>query len=471
MTETYLLSMRTAAVLFPVLALLTFVPTAIALYRRHGIMTRWRVLSLYGGAYYALSAFCMTVVPLPSRAVDVCAKYPTFAEPQLTPGVAVADVWKEAGHRVTLDALVLHNSAVWQTAFNLVLLLPLGVFVRFYFRRSLPAAVAAGAACSLFFELTQYTGLWGLYTCPYRLFAVDDLLVNTAGAALGWAAAGPLARALPDLETLDDRALVPGKVPFGRRLIALLLDMTGVALLTAVLAVMAPFVLGTEGVVWAPPAAFAFWYVLVPWRTGATPGKHALLLRLVTTADGGRPRLAGLTLRAAVLGLPQLVIWFAAVLFLTFFPEGAAGAVEVAVEGDTGQAVEGASRIGYEGLTYTLADDPVGGLLLLLALAAGPALVAAYAWAVHRHSQGLALHDILSGVRNVALPHTRARGGTPTPRGPGTPRGPEAARRPETARRPEAAHGPETAAPERPRTDPGPHAAAGSVRTEVRRTW
>ncbi|MGA5560310.1 hypothetical protein ACPCUV_03865 [Streptomyces platensis] len=58
-------------VLTPALAFVMFMPTASVLYRRHGVMTRWRVLSLHGGVHYALTAFCMTFVPLPKLSVVV----------------------------------------------------------------------------------------------------------------------------------------------------------------------------------------------------------------------------------------------------------------------------------------------------------------------------------------------------------------------------------------------------------------
>lgn len=407
MTEAYLLPIRTAALIFPALAFVMFVPTAIVLYRRHGVMSRWRMLSLYSGVFYALTAFCMTIVPLPKQSVDVCEAYPTFAHPQLTPGVAFSDIWKEAHHHVTLNALILHNSAFWQTVFNLILLLPLGVFVRIHFRRGLAAATAAGFAGSLFFELTQYSGLWGLYECPYRLFAVDDLIANTAGAAIGWAIVGPLARALPELNTLDDRALTPlsaGKVPFGRRLIALLLDVTGIVLLTPVIAVIGYFVLGPETVLLAPPVAFALWFVLIPWLTGATPGKHVLLLRLVTPA-GGRPSPARLALRALVLS-PLLLLTYlggGAVLSL------AASAVFVGATASTDPSILAEIASQATEVAYGLAADPVTGLVLLLPPALCLTLIAAYLRAIHRHPQGLGPHETLSGIRNHALPHTRAR--------------------------------------------------------------
>lgn len=394
-TDSYLLPIRTAALLFPGLALLLLVPMAVVVYRRHGVMTRWRTFSLFGGVYYALTAFCLTIVPLPSASVDVCAKYPSFAHPQWMPGSFVGDIWKEAHHRVTFHDLVLGNPAVWQTVFNLALLLPLGVFVRVHARRGPVAATLAGLAGSLFFEVTQFTGLYGLYDCPYRLFAVDDLLANTAGAALGWALAGPLARALPDLSTLDARALDPLRVPFGRRLVALLLDVTGVVLLAGSLAVLVFLVLGPDPVPWVPLLVWLVWFVVVPRWSGATPGKHVLLLKLVT-GSGDRPGTGALSLRAALLGLPFALLWFVAG---TALPDVAFRAASAGTE-----AVRG---VGYRDVAYALAADPATTLAGFLVPGACLAVVVWWIRAVRRHPEGLGPHEVLSGVRNEALPHAR----------------------------------------------------------------
>ncbi|MFK4102950.1 VanZ family protein [Streptomyces sp. NPDC019531] len=406
MTETYLLPIRTAALIFPALAFVMFVPTAIVLYRRHGVMTRWRVLSLYGGVFYALTAFCMTIVPLPRRVADVCKAYPTFAEPQFTPGVAFSDIWKEAHHRVTLDALVLHNPAFWQTVFNLLLLVPLGVFVRTHFRRGLAAATVAGFTASLSFELTQYTGLWGLYPCPYRLFAVDDLIVNTAGAALGWAIAGPLVRALPELDALDGRPLAQlaaGRIPFGRRLIALLLDAVGVVLLTLVAGIVALVVTGEAWSLLVPVTVLGLWFVVIPWRTGTTPGKRVLLLRL-STPDGGRPGLAGLALRALALSPVLATTCLAASGVL------AGGTVALAVPSAIADGT-----VNRRNLAYGLAAHLDLRLVLLLLPILCLLLVGGYVRAVRRHPQALGPHEVLSGIHNEALPHTRTRTRPATP--------------------------------------------------------
>lgn len=58
----------------------------------------------------------------------------------------------------------------------------------------------AGAAVSLLTETAQLTGIFGLYPCSYRLFDVDDLLLNTGGAGLGFALGGccsPMCERLP----------------------------------------------------------------------------------------------------------------------------------------------------------------------------------------------------------------------------------------------------------------------------------
>ena len=46
-----------------------------------------------------------------------------------------------------------------------------------------------GVLLTLTVELTQLTGIWGLYPCAYRQFNVDDLLLNTLGVISGAALA------------------------------------------------------------------------------------------------------------------------------------------------------------------------------------------------------------------------------------------------------------------------------------------
>ena len=54
--------------------------------------------------------------------------------------------------------------------------------------RSAGLALAFALALTLFIELAQLTGLFGLYPCPYRHFEIDDLILNVGGVLLGFAA-------------------------------------------------------------------------------------------------------------------------------------------------------------------------------------------------------------------------------------------------------------------------------------------
>lgn len=56
--------------------------------------------------------------------------------------------------------------------------------------RSIPhrrvlAWVAIGCVVSCLIELTQYTGLFGVVPCTYRVVDIDDVIMNTLGTYAG----------------------------------------------------------------------------------------------------------------------------------------------------------------------------------------------------------------------------------------------------------------------------------------------
>ena len=111
-----------------------------------------------------------------------------------------------------------------QIVLNVLLFVPLGYFLRVILHRGVVVATVAGFGLSLLIELTQKTGVWHLYSCAYRLFDVDDLIVNTLGATVG---------SLLSILVVRRRAgkvVLPTTISFGRRLVGFACDVLFIAL-------------------------------------------------------------------------------------------------------------------------------------------------------------------------------------------------------------------------------------------------
>ena len=149
---------------------------------------------------YLAGLLIFTLLPLPSDPVAACAaiihwdNYTPFGS-----FVAVADQLRDGESlRGTLYALSI--------LLNIALFVPLGALAETTWRmrrapegapadgsrlaRSIPhrrvlAWVAIGCAISCLIELTQYTGLFGVVPCTYRVVDIDDVIMNTLGTYAG----------------------------------------------------------------------------------------------------------------------------------------------------------------------------------------------------------------------------------------------------------------------------------------------
>ncbi|OIH94479.1 VanZ family protein [Curtobacterium sp. MCBA15_001] len=184
-----------AAVLFATgLAVLLVVPFTAIQYRRRGGLTVGIVALHFLVLVYLVALATYTLLPLPPRTADFCSVHDAGA--QLVPGQFVSDIVREAGLRGGGLTAYLRNPATLQVVFNVALFVPLGMVLRYFRRVPVWVATLIGLGASLLIETTQITGIWFLYPCAYRLFDVDDLLANTAGALIG-AFLAPLLRVFP----------------------------------------------------------------------------------------------------------------------------------------------------------------------------------------------------------------------------------------------------------------------------------
>lgn len=226
MMQSYLFPISYAFMAFPFAAGLFSLPFLIVQYRRHGYIHKIRAVMLYLLLLYLMNALFLVILPLPATIHNAP---PAFSSAlQWIPFHFVHDIIQEtsvnAGDPAGYGHL-LKEQAFLQVLFNVILTVPFGFFLHYYFRMGRQGSLAASFGLSLFFEATQITGIYGIFDYPYRLFDVDDLMANTLGGMIGFAAAGLLLPLLPRIDKLDDNVdLARTRVSYIRRALALLLD-------------------------------------------------------------------------------------------------------------------------------------------------------------------------------------------------------------------------------------------------------
>ena len=221
----YIDVIRQAAVIFPAIAVIFTVPYIAYNYHKYGSILSMRILIVYSFILYMICVYCLVILPLPTgEAAEALQGH----QRQLIPGHFIADivkdsqvVWSQPKSYLTL----LTNRAVLTNVFNIFMTLPFGIYLRYYFQCSWKKTVCLSFFLSLFFELTQLSGLYFIYPGSYRLFDVDDLIMNTTGGMVGYAIAGPVSKLLPAREDIDHMSYVRGqKVSVFRRFVALIYD-------------------------------------------------------------------------------------------------------------------------------------------------------------------------------------------------------------------------------------------------------
>ncbi|WP_084106417.1 VanZ family protein [Demequina sp. NBRC 110056] len=180
------------AVAFTVMLLpVALTPTLGILVRRHGRVRAVPLLVVAGLLGSACSLAAFTVFPLPEPETLECSGRALEDYWQLDPSASLVDAGRALASSGPLAGPVL------QVVLNVALFMPFGFFALLASQWSWARVTLASAAMSLLIEVTQGTGVYGLYPCPYRLFDTSDLIVNTAGGALGAALAALAMRRWP----------------------------------------------------------------------------------------------------------------------------------------------------------------------------------------------------------------------------------------------------------------------------------
>jgi len=130
----YIVPIQTALAIFPLLAALFTIPYMIRQYHKYGSIPVLRVLIVYSFILYITSAYFLIILPLPTIESVKNMTSPTM---QLIPFQFVIDFINQTSLVVTdpstyLEAL--KEPWLYQVVYNVLLLVPFGIYLRYYFK-------------------------------------------------------------------------------------------------------------------------------------------------------------------------------------------------------------------------------------------------------------------------------------------------------------------------------------------------
>ncbi|MFJ2369233.1 VanZ family protein [Microbacterium sp. NPDC087665] len=282
--------------------------------RRYGRMSFRRLLGAAAVSVYAVALVAYTLLPLPDMRAN-CGV--SIAGVELIPGHSIADILGETQGLSLVGTLT--SRATLQVVLNVALFVPFGMIARRYWNRGPVVSILLGAGLSLLIEATQFTAVWGLYECSYRVADVDDLIANTAGAAIGVLLAPLLLSWMPSAHSLRATRSVARPVTVWRRWFGMILDAIAVqvAISALSLVVLVPrlIVSGGRGPAGAQSlvevglisAGTVVLVIVIPAlrSSGASIGQR--LVWLAPRWPNGRASAARRLFRASIVALPYTV--------------------------------------------------------------------------------------------------------------------------------------------------------------------
>ena len=270
----YFISIKTAIVVFPLIALLFSIPFVLHQYHKYGSINPFRVLIVYSFILYLITIYFLVILPLPNKE-EVIYK-PNMIK--LIPFGFINDFIRESSFVIndpTTYLKAIKEPCFYTVIFNIFMTIPFGMYLRYYFKCNFKKTLFISFILSLFFELTQVSGLYGLYPYPYRVFDVDDLIMNTLGGIIGYFIMGFVDNFLPTREKIDEDSLEAGEIVSGfRRITMFSLDCF---LYILILTFISLFIKNK----YIPLFVFVIYFIIYPYfKNGQTLGSKFLNVRL-----------------------------------------------------------------------------------------------------------------------------------------------------------------------------------------------
>lgn len=157
----------TIAIVYGILLLIPTLTASILVKRYRFNIGKYVVNAMFFA--YMCCVFALTFLPLPTAGTVISGRMI-----QLIPGYGIYDLVKNPSIRSLVQIL-----------FNIVMTIPFGGYLRYYWKMNMKKIILLSFALTLFIEVGQLTGLFFIYPGSYRFFDVDDLNCNTLGGIMG----------------------------------------------------------------------------------------------------------------------------------------------------------------------------------------------------------------------------------------------------------------------------------------------
>lgn len=190
---------------FPIFTVLFTLPIIVGSIVRYKSWNLVRIGFNYLFLLYMLCVIALVLFPLPTVEQAALLHTHTF---QWIPGHFIADIIKESPLQLTNPRTYLaaiFQKAVLQVIFNVFMTVPFGMYLNYICGLSKRRTVFCAFIFSACIELTQLTGIFGIYHGSYRFCDVDDLMTNTFGGFLGYQMITYMKRYLPNLNRYNHR--------------------------------------------------------------------------------------------------------------------------------------------------------------------------------------------------------------------------------------------------------------------------
>ena len=282
----YSIPIKFAIITFPFIAFILTIPFLIYQYRKYGAIPILKSIIFYSFILYMITAYYMVMLPLPSIEYVKNLNTPYT---QLVPFQFIKDITATVSFDVAnlKDIInIFSHSTIYVVVFNFILTLPFGVYLKYYFNKKWYQTIIYSFLFSLFFELTQLSGLYGIYPRPYRLFDVDDLIVNTAGGFFFFFITPLLTIFLPTQKELESISYKKGeKVTLLRRIFAFLIDIFFITIINVIVSIL---LYSSKAFFYSGLISILIYYICVPLiGNGKTIGKKILRID-ITSINGNK---------------------------------------------------------------------------------------------------------------------------------------------------------------------------------------